>query len=30
MVWIFILGEPVRCVWFDEDGKLADWFVGGS
>lgn len=29
-VWIFHIGEPICYVWFDEQGKVEDWFVGGS
>ena len=29
-VWIFIVGEPICYVWFDEDDRVEDWFVGGS
>lgn len=29
-VWIYIEGEPICYVWFDADGRVEDWFVGGS
>ena len=29
-VQVFILGEPIAYVWYDEDGRVEDWFVGGS
>jgi len=30
MVHIFILGEPIGYVWYDEDGRVEDWYFGGS
>lgn len=30
MVQVFILGEPICYVWYDEDGLVEDWFLGGS
>ena len=29
-VQIFILGEPICYVWYDENQRVEDWFVGGS
>jgi hypothetical protein len=29
-VLIFFFGEPICYAWFDEAGKLEDFFVGGS
>lgn len=29
-VWIFFVGEPICYVWFDEEGGVEDWFLGGS
>ena len=29
-VWIYVLGEPVCDVWFDEAGLVEETFVGGS
>ena len=29
-VWIYVLGEPVCYVWFDEAGLVEETFVGGS
>ncbi|MDA7650834.1 hypothetical protein N8607_00900 [bacterium] len=29
-VQIFILGELICYVWFDENQRVEDWFVGGS
>ncbi len=29
-VQVFILGEPICYVWYDEEGLVEDWFLGGS
>ncbi len=29
-VLVFLLGEPICYVWIDDDGRVEDYFVGGS